>query len=86
MDLSFLASLADYGAGILGIVILAILLFTIIKNQQKNQEWFIKYVNENNHQKEEMICKHTEALVEVKNSIRENTKIIKNLIGEIRRN
>lgn len=73
------AQLQDIGGSILGLAILGYILWTVLKNHQKNQEWFMGFVNENNHQKESMICEHTKALVEVKNSIQQNTETIKNL-------
>ena len=72
MDISGFNEIAQLGGSVVAIVVLGYLLF-------KNQEWFMGYVNENNHQKESMISEHTKALVEVKNSINQNTETIKSL-------
>ncbi len=69
--------IAQLGGSVLAIMILGYILLQVLKNHQANQKWFMDFVNENNHQKESMIAEHTKALVEVKNSINQNTETIK---------
>lgn len=82
---SLIQNIQDFGIGIVALIIFGYILYVVIKsnksvldmtleNSQKNQEWFLGFVNENNHQKTDMIKEHTEAMIEVKNAIETNTK------------
>ncbi len=42
--------------------------------RRQNQEWFMGFVNENNHQKSEMVAEHTRAVTEVSKNIESNTR------------
>ncbi len=90
MDIPSLEKIAQLGAAVLAIVVLGGILYYLItkgtqelrelrEERQKNQAWFMEFVNENNHQKEELITKHTEVMVETKESIKQNTETIKYL-------
>lgn len=82
---SLIQNIQDFGIGIVALIIFGYILYVVIKanksvldmtleNSQKNQEWFLGFVNENNHQKTDMIKEHTEAMIGVKNAIETNTK------------
>lgn len=82
---SLIQNIQDFGIGIVALIIFGYILYTVIKSNksfldktlefsQKNQEWYLNFVNENNHQKTEMIKEHTTAMIEVGNTIKENTK------------
>ncbi len=82
---SLIQNIQDFGIGIVALIIFGYILYVVIKANkdvlnrtldahEKNQAWFLGYVNENNHQKSEMIEENTKVLIEVGNAMRENTK------------
>lgn len=96
-DISIWNKIAELGIGIFAISALSYILYTFIKSHKdemkqsrdervKNQEWFMSYVNENNHQKADMIKEHTAVMVEAKESIKQNTESIKSLTEALLKN
>lgn len=79
----------NFGIGIVAVVVIGYLLWQMLKANrevsirmmdysQKNQEWYLNFVNENNHQKSDMIREHTEAVVKFGASVDANTKSTEN--------
>jgi len=94
MEQQLPTNLAQYGVGVFGIGVLGFILFLVIKSFSKemretrderlnNQKWFMEYVNQNNHQKDELIERHTTVLVEVKNAIQQNTETNRTLVEAV---
>lgn len=48
----------------------------LLNERKQNQEWFIGYVNENNHQKSDMIKEYTRSVTETSKNIEANTKAL----------
>lgn len=93
-DFTVWNKITELGIGIFAVGVISYILYVFIKShkdelnssrieREKNQEWFMQYVNENNHQKAEMIKEHTEAVVQTKESIKQHTEAIKALTEAI---
>jgi len=80
MDIATLAQFKELGiAGITVVGVIWILYQVVIslrKEHAKNQEWFMTFVNENNHQKTEIVQESTKAIVEVSKNIEAHTKAL----------
>jgi DNA-directed RNA polymerase specialized sigma54-like protein len=94
METDLVPKLAELGIGIFAIGCLGYILYVFIKShrdelnssrteREKNQEWFMQYVNANNHQKEEMIKEHIATNVQIKQAIETHTKILEKLIDKL---
>ena len=74
MDVTSLSNLKDLGVAVIAVLAVSYILYQVIISLRlehaKNQEWFMGFVNENNHQKTELITK-------VADNIAENTAITK---------
>lgn len=82
---SLIQNIQDFGIGIVALIIFGFILYIVIKANksvldktieysQKNQEWYLNFVNENNHQKSDMITEHTKSMLQVGVAIEANTK------------
>ena len=94
MENEIIRNIAEFGIGIFAVGALGYILYTFIsahkkelnesrQERQKNQQWFMSYVNENNHQKAEMIKEHTEATVSAKEAIERHTGVIEKLVNRV---
>lgn len=93
-EVSIIPKIAELGIGIFALAVIGYILYSFIKahkeeltssrlEREKNQQWFMEYVNANNHQKEEMIREHIATNVEVKNAIELHTKALEKFIDKI---
>lgn len=89
--MEFINQFKELGIALSSILIFAYLIWkfiTVHKEELDNSRKerlelmtdYRNFVQENNHSKSELIEKHTEALVEVRDSIKENTQIIRDLM------
>lgn len=96
MEASNLEKIAEYGVGIVAILVLGYILYNFISShkkeldesrqeRQKNQEWFMGYIQENNHRTSEMVAEHTKAVVQVNETLGQHVEILKDIRGEIRK-
>jgi predicted transcriptional regulator len=80
MELESLKQFQDLGVGITAVLGVCYILYFFIKthkeeldNSRKEREashsTYMSYIETNNHQKTELISKHTEAMVETRNAI-----------------
>lgn len=94
MDTALSSTIRDWSIATLSVVAFAFILYTFIKyafqiltriqeEHRTDQIWFQGFVNENNHQKTDMIKEHTATLVEVNSNITSNTKAIERLIDKL---
>lgn len=94
MDPTLLSTIRDWSIATLAVVSFAAILWLFIKKafevlgkmqeeHRMDQEWFQQFVNENNHQKSDMIIEHTKAMVEVGLNITANTRAVEKLIDKL---
>lgn len=94
MDLTSITDWKEIGIGIAGLIILGYILYTFIKShvkeleesrkeRQESHRVLMNYVESNNHQKTEMIEKHTQAMVVVGEAIKSHTQIIEKLAEKL---
>jgi len=87
MTIEEISNLKELGIAIIAVMGSFFVLYKMLLAQQKehakNQEWFTSFVNENNHQKTEMITEATKIMVEVRNSIENHNKITERLLERL---
>ena len=87
MDTETISNLKELGIATVAVIGAFFILYKSFMDQQKehakNQEWFIGFVNENNHQKTEMITEATKAMIEVRTSIENHNKITEKLLERL---
>lgn len=93
-EVNLIPKIAELGIGIFALAVIGYILYSFIKahkeeldssrqEREKNQAWFMEYVNTNNHQKEEMIKDHIATNVEIKNAIELHNKALEKLIDKL---
>lgn len=55
----------------------------IQEEHREDQTWFRQFVDANNHQKSDMIEKHTKAVTEFTNSLEVHTKVLEKLVDKL---
>lgn len=87
MDTTFVSTIKDLAPASIAVLLMGWVLWQVIKGQmesaKKDREWFVQFVEENNHQKSDMIREHTESVVSVKNAIEANTKVVEKLADKL---
>lgn len=82
MDIATISAFKELGIAIVAVLSTGYIAYLLIKELRSNREDYTRFVIENNHEKTAMIEKHTETMVEVKNSIQTNTEVVRMLIKD----
>lgn len=80
MPADILSQIKDLSPTVVGYLILGYLCYLLINALNSAQNEHYKFIEENNHKNADRMDKNTEVLVEVKESIRENTNAIRELM------
>lgn len=87
MDAATLSTIKELGIGIFSVGVVGYILYQVILSlrdeHKKNQEWFVGYVNENNHQKTELIEKVSQNIAQNTEVTRQHTQVLEKLINKM---
>jgi len=95
MDVSSISAFKEIGIAIFSVGVVGYILREVIlslrEEHKANQAWFMGYVNENNHQKTELVTKvaqniekNTMVTFEFTKSIEQHNKIIEKLVDKLK--
>lgn len=85
MEASTLSSIKELGIAIVAVLAIGVVAVKLLQQMQKNQTDYTSFVNENNHQKTEMIQEHTQIMVQVKNTLETHLDVLKEIRDDFRR-
>ena len=94
MDPSLIGSIKDWGIGTLAVVAFAYILYVFISKAFKvladmqsehksDQDWFKQFVNENNHQKTELITRVSDNIAKSTSAMDSHTKALERLLDKL---
>ena len=94
MDASIISTIRDWSIATLAVMALSFILYFFIRNafrvlgnmqaeHQKDQDWFKEFVNENNHQKTELITRVSENIAQNTTVTEMHTKTLERLIDRL---
>ena len=94
MEQQIISKIAEFGIGIFALAVLGYILYYFIKShkdelnasrseRENANNSLMNYIEDNNHQKTEMIKEHTGAMVNVGKAIEAHTKTIERLVDKM---